>query len=189
MAADVGERTGPGSAPVAPGDRRGGVQRVVAPVVAVEVHEFADRARGELTPDLLDGGRPAVGVADGGDAVRPVGHVDHRLGIGERARKRLLAEHMLARRQQALDDLAVQMVGDHDADRVDVGGIGDGTPVVLRPLVAVALGGVVGDGVVRVGDGDQPDVRPVRAEQRASGAIAGRVRAARHAAADHGDPD
>ncbi len=96
---------------------------------------------------------------------------------------------MLARRQQTLDDLAVQMVGHYDAHRVDVGRIGDSAPVVFGPLVAVALGGVVGDGGVRVSDRDQPYVWAVCAEQRGGGAIAGRVRAARHAAADHGHTD
>ena len=71
---------------------------------------------------------------------------------------------MLTCREQSLDDLAVQVVGDHDADRVDIGGVGDRAPVVFGPLVAVPLGGVVGDGGVCVGDRDQPDVRPIRTE-------------------------
>ena len=65
---------------------------------------------------------------------------------------------MLARRQEALDDLAVQVVGDDDAHGIDIGRVGDRAPVVLGPFVAVALGGVVGDGGVRIRDRDQPDI-------------------------------
>ena len=133
--------------------------------------------------------RPAVGVADGGDPVGTVGRGDHRLGVGERAGQRLLAEHVLARGEQTLDDLAVQVVGDHDAHRVDVGCVGDRPPVVLGALVAVALGGVVGDRGVGVRDGDQAYIRPVGAEQRCGAAVSGGMRTSGHAAADDGHPD
>ena len=96
---------------------------------------------------------------------------------------------MLAGGEQAFDDLAVQVVGDHDADGVDVGRVGDRAPVVLGALVAVALGGVVGDGFVGVGDGDQAHVGAVGAEQRRRGAISGGVGTSGHAAADDGDTD
>ena len=94
---------------------------------------------------------------------------------------------MLARGQQSLDDLAVQMVGDHHAHRVDVRRLGDRPPVVFGSLVSVPLGGVVGNGGVGVGDGDQPHIRPVGAEERRGGAVAGGVGAAGHATADDGD--
>ena len=189
VAADVGERAGAGSAAVAPGDRRGRVQRVVAPVVPVEMHQLAERAGGEFAPDLLDGRRSAIGVADGGHPVGSLGRGDHRLGVGQRARQRLLAQHVLACGQQSLDDLAVQMVGHHDAHRVDIRRIGDRAPVVFGALVAVALGGVVGDGGVGVGDRDQPHVRPIGAEQRGRGAVSGGMGAAGHPTADHGHAD
>ena len=69
----------------------------------------------------------------------------HRLGLGDRGAQRLLAQHVLARGQQGLDDLTVQVVGDHDAHRVDVGRVGDGVPVRLGACVAVPPGGVAGE--------------------------------------------
>jgi hypothetical protein len=81
------------------------------------------------------------------------------------------------------------MVGDDHADGVDVGGGGDGLPVVLRPLVAVALGGVIGDGLVHVGDGDQPHVRPIGAEKSCGVAVSGSMGTSGHAAADYRDTD
>ena len=157
--------------------------------MAVEVHQVAQRARGEFAPDHLDRGRAAVGVADGGDRVGLLRRGDHRLGVGERARQRLLAEHVLARGEQALDDLAVQVVGDHDADRVDVGRVGDRAPVVLGALVAVPLGGVVGDRFVHVRDRDQPHVGPIGTEKCCGTAVSGRVCAPGHPAADDGYAD
>ena len=118
-----------------------------------------------------------------------VGRGDHGLGVGDRARERLLAEHVLACGKQPSDHLAVQVVGHHDADRVDIGGVGDRAPVVLGALVAVAQRVVVGDGRVGVGDGDQPDVGSFGAEQRRRGAVSGGMRPAGHAAADDGDTD
>jgi hypothetical protein len=56
------------------------------------------------------------------------------------------------------DDLAVQAVGHHDADRVDVGRRGDGLPAGLGPLVAVAPRGIGGERLVGIGDGHQPNV-------------------------------
>ena len=75
--------------------------------MAVEVHEFADRAGGEFASDLLDRGRTPVGVSDGGDAVGCFCSGDHGLGVGERAGQRLLAQHVLAGGEQARDDLAM----------------------------------------------------------------------------------
>ena len=187
VAADVGQGPGPGPAAVAPGDRRRRVERVVAPVAAVEVHEFAQRARGQFTPDMFDGRRPAVGVADGGDAVAALGRGHHRLGIGQRTGQRLFAQYVLARGDQSLDDLPMQMIGDNDAHRVDVRRIGDGAPVVLGALIAVTLGGVVGDGSVGIGDGDQPHIRPIGPEQCGRRPVSRGMRAAGHAATDYGD--
>ena len=63
---------------------------------------------------------------------------DHRLGVLDARRERLLAEHVLAGLEQTLDDLAVQRVGDDDADDVDVGRLRDRLPARLGALVAEA---------------------------------------------------
>jgi hypothetical protein len=96
---------------------------------------------------------------------------------------------VLARCEQAFDDLAVEVVGDHDAHGVDVGRIGDRVPVVLGALVAVALGGVVGHCFVHVGYGYQAHAGPVGTEQRCRGTVSGRMGPSRHAAADDGHTD
>ena len=150
------------------------------------MHQLPQRAGVQFASDLLDGGRPTVSVADGGYSVGALSGGDHRLGVGQRARQRLLAQHVLACGEQSLDDLAVQVVGHHDAHRVDIRSVGDRLPVIFGPLVAVSLGGVVGHGGVGVGNGDQPHVRPIGAEQRRGGAVAGGMGAAGHATADHG---
>ena len=187
VAADVGQCAGARPAAVTPRDRRRRVQRVVAPVAAVEMHEFAQCARGQFPPDLFDGRRPPVGVADGGDAVTALGRGHHRLGIGQRTGQRLFAQHVLARGDQPFDDLAMQMVGDNDTHRIDVGRLCDGAPVVLGALVPVALGGVVGHGGVGIGDGDQPHVRPLRPEQGGRHPVSRGMCPAGHAATDNGD--
>ena len=189
MAADVGQGTGAGSATVAPGDRRGRIQRVVAPVVPVEVDQLADRAGGEFASDLLDGRRTPVGVPDGGHTVGSLGGGDHRFGIGQRPGQRLLTQDVLAGGEQAFDDLAVQMVGDHDAHCIDVGRLGDRPPVVLGPFISIPACGVVSDGLVGVRDCHQSHVGPVGPEERAGGAVSGGVCASGHATADDGDSD
>ena len=114
---------------------------------------------------------------------------DHRLGVGERAGQRLLAEYVLARGEEALDDLAVQVVGHHDADRIDVGCVGDRPPVVLGALVAVSLGGVIGDRFVHVRDGHEAHIGPIGAEKGCGTAVSGGMRSSGHPAADDGYPD
>jgi hypothetical protein len=91
--------------------------------------------------------------------------------------------------EQSFDDFAVQVVGDHDAHRIDVLRLGDRMPVVFGALIAVPLGGVVGDGGVGVGNRDQPHVGVVGAEQGGGGAVASGVSATGHATADHGHAD
>jgi hypothetical protein len=51
----------------------------------------------------------------------------------------------------------VQVVGHHDAHRVDVVGLGDGLPGRFGALEAVALRGVRRELAVDVGYRDQPD--------------------------------
>ena len=153
------------------------------------MHQLAQRARGQLAADRLDRGGAPVGIADGGDSVTAFGGGHHCLGVGERTRQRLLAQHVLARGQQALDDLAVQVVGHHNADRVDIRRIGDRMPVVLGAVVAITLGGVVCDGGVGVCDRDESNVGAFGAEQRGGGPVSGGMGTAGHPAADDGDPD
>ena len=99
--------------PVAPAHGGVRVDPVVAPVVAVEVQGPAERAGGDLVPDGVDGGGAAEHEADAGLAVRRLGRRDHGLGVLDGGGHRLLAEDVLARGQQALDDRAVERVG-HD---------------------------------------------------------------------------
>jgi hypothetical protein len=93
---------------------------------------------------------------------------------------------VLARGQQALDDRAVEMVGHDHADHVDVVGGGHRLPAGLGPLVAEAAGGVVGEGGVDVGDGDQPDLGQALVVDGRRRPVPGGVGPAGHAGADHG---
>ena len=96
---------------------------------------------------------------------------------------------MLAGGEQAFDDLAVEMVGDHDAHCVDVGRLGDRPPVVLGAFISIPACGVVGDGLIGVRDCHQSHVGSVGLEERAGGAVSGGMGAAGHATADDGDSD
>ena len=96
---------------------------------------------------------------------------------------------MLTGGEQALDDLAVQVVGDHDAHRVDIGCVGDRAPVVLSALVAVALRGVIGDRFVHVRDRHEAHIGSVGTEKGCGTAVSGGMRAPGHPAANDGYPD
>ena len=133
VAADVGQGARARSALVAPAHRAPRVDPVVAPVVAVEVQRPADGAGGELLADGADGGGAAEHEADAGLAIRRPGGGHHGLGVLDGRRHRLLAEHVLAGGQQALDDPAVERVGHDHADHVDVVGGGDRPPSRSRP--------------------------------------------------------
>ncbi len=189
VGADVRQRPGPGRALIAPADRGVGAEAVVAPVVPVEVHRRPQHAAGHLLADGVDGRRPAEREPDRRDPVRLCRPVHHGLPVGHGRGQRLLAEHVLARVQQSLHDLAVQRVAHHHADRVDVGRLGNGLPARLRALVAVPPGDVDGERLVRVGDGHQPHVRQVRVEHGGRGPVAAGVRPAGHPGTDHRHPD
>jgi hypothetical protein len=96
---------------------------------------------------------------------------------------------VLAGGQQPLDDLAVQRVGHDHADHVDVVGGGHRLPAGLGPLVPVAAGRVGGEGLVDVGDRDQPDLGQALVVERRRRAVAGGMGPAGHAGPDHGHPD
>jgi hypothetical protein len=153
------------------------------------VHHRAENAVGDLLADRVDGRRPAEREADRGHPVGLLGRVHHRLGVGDRRCERLLAQDVLPRGEQRLDDRTVQVVGDHHAHRVDVGCRRDRLPAGLGTLVAVPLRRVDGEGLVGVGDGDQPDLGKVWVEHRRRGAVPVEVRPAGHPGPDHGDPD
>ena len=113
----------------------------------------------------------------------------HRLGVLDRRRQRLLAQHVLAGGEQRFDNRPVQLVGDGHRHDVDVRSVHDRLPGGLRPLVAEALGAVDREGLVRVGDRHQADLGKVQVVQLAGGAVAGSVGSADHASADDGDAE
>ena len=88
---------------------------------------------------------------------------------------------------KGLGDLAVQGVAYHDGDDVDVRVLGHGAPVVHGVFVAVALGGVLGEGEVGVGDGVQTDRRQAQVEDGADLAPGVGVGGAGHSGTDDGD--
>jgi hypothetical protein len=96
---------------------------------------------------------------------------------------------VLPRGGQLGHDLAVQVVGDDHAHRVDVVGLDDGLPARVGPLEPVPARGVAGEVLVDVGDRDQADGRQARREDGARRAVPVGVRPTRHACADDGDPD
>jgi hypothetical protein len=70
------------------------------------------------------------------------------VGIFDGRRERLFAQHVLAGCQQRLSDLAVQVIGNHDADSVDIVGVRDGLPAALGTFEAIAISGVVSESVL-----------------------------------------
>jgi hypothetical protein len=157
--------------------------------VTVEVQGPADAAGAEVVTDGVDGRGAAEHEPDAGLPARGPGRRHHGLGVGDGRGHRLLAEHVLAGGQQALDDLAVERVGHDNADHVDVVGGGHGLPAALGPLVAEAAGGVGGEGRVDVGDGGQPDLGQALAVDGGRGPVPAGVGPAGHAGPDDGDAD
>jgi hypothetical protein len=54
--------------------------------------------------------------------------------------------------QQHVSDLAVQVIGNHDADSVNIIGVRDRLPAAFSTFEAVAIFGVVGEVSVDVGN-------------------------------------
>ena len=189
MAADVGEGAGAGAPLVAPGHRRLGAARVVAPVAAVEVRHLAELA----VQQVAYRGDRRLAAVDEADAAHEVGvglgGGDHGGRVLEARREGLLAQHVLARGEQRLDDLAVEVVGDDDADDLHVVRLEQFAPVGAVALVAVALGCVLGHALVRVDHGGIPDGRQRRVEKRWGCAVSGAMCAAGHTGSDDGDAD
>ena len=113
----------PGPALVAPADRVVRVLGVVAPVVPVEVpHRRRSRrsrscSRMALMPGVRRNENPTPDWVSAASAAATIA-----LASSTRRGQRLLAQHVLARGQQGLDDRPVQLVGDRDRHDVDVAG-------------------------------------------------------------------
>ena len=176
-----------------PAHRAVRVAAVVGPVPAGEVQHLAQVTGLDQLADVGDARGAAEGVADLGDEGIVAGGCvccrGHRAGVVQGVAQRLLAQHVLAGGQQALDDLTVQRVRDDDADHVDVVGRGDGLPRGVVPLVPEPAGGQRAELGVHVADRDQPDGRQHRAVQRGRGAVGRRVRPPRHAGTDYRDTE
>lgn len=187
MRADVAQRAGTHRAAVAPCDRHLRVGPVVAPIASVEVQDLAERpAVGQLR-DLGDRRVATVTEADARDHGRVGGLGSHGGGVVEVVTQRLLAQHVLTGRHQGQGDLAVQLVGHHDRDDVDVVGLDDLMPVGGGALVAVAVGGIGGEGQIGVADGRQSHLRHAAGAEDGAHLTPGvGVRAPRHTGADHG---
>ena len=184
VAADVGQGAGAGSALVAPGHRTLRVGGVVAPVARVEVQDVAEGAVLHQVAQRSDTGGPAVGEADAGHGAGGVGRLDHRAGVVEGVAERLLAEHVLAGRQQPLDHLPVQPVGHHDTHHVDAGVLRERLPGRVVALVTEASGRQLAQLGADVRDRDVPQRRQRRGVQRRSGPVGGGVSPTRHAGPD-----
>jgi hypothetical protein len=88
------------------------------------------------------------------DARGFVCRLDHGAGVVQAAAERLLAEHVLPGGEQALGDLPVQLVGDHDADHVYVVVGGDRPPGGVVAFVPESPCGGFGQRRVHIGDRD-----------------------------------
>ena len=80
----------------------------------------------------------AVGEADTNHGEGLPGQVGHLPCRGQGVGERFLAQHVLAGLDEPPDHLEVQAVRDDDADHLDVGVVGDGPPVRVAALIAVA---------------------------------------------------
>jgi hypothetical protein len=189
VAAQVGQRTGAGLTAVAPAHRRLPITAVVRPVLRADVQRTAELAGSQLVAHGADPGRAPEREADPRDDARRAHRVDHRGGVGRGRGERLLAQDVLPRGGQLGHDLAVQVVGDDHAHRVDVVGLDDGLPAAVGALEPVAARGVAGEVLVDVSDRDEADGRQARREDGARRAVPVGVRPTRHACADDGDPD
>ena len=159
----------------------------VAPVAAVEVVELAQVALGDEFGELGHGGVAAVGEADAGDDAGLLLGLRHGSCAFKCVRQGLLAQDVFAGLDEGLGDLVVQGVAHHDGDDVDVRILGHCPPVVHGALVAVALGGVLGEGEIGIGDGVQTDRWQAQIEDGADLAPGVGVGGAGHSGTDDGD--
>ena len=117
VAAQVRERARAGLAAVAPAHRRLRVAAVVGPVLRADVQRAAQLAgpscsRAAAIPGVRRNVNPTRATTPAASTASIIA-----CGIGGGRGERLLAQDVLARRGQLLDDLAVQVVGHHHAHR------------------------------------------------------------------------
>ena len=110
-------------------------------------------------------------------------------GVGDARRERLLAQHVLAGGQRGLDDLAVQLLATATLTASTSGASTTARQSVSARCEAVPPGGVGGERLVHVGDGDQAGGGQVEAEDGGGVAVGVGVGAADHAGADHRHAD
>jgi hypothetical protein len=96
---------------------------------------------------------------------------------------------MFARRDQALHDLTMQVVGHDNADDIDVGVFCNRLPGSVVALISKAPGGERAELRTDVANRDVPQVRQRGCVKRRRGSVSGRVRPARHASSDDCDTD
>ena len=96
---------------------------------------------------------------------------------------------MLACGEQCLDDFAVQEIRDDDADDIDRGVVGDGTPLDIVTLEPIARGSLRAEFDVDVSDRDQVDLGECRLVDSRSCAVGGGMGFSRHACADDSDAE
>ncbi len=104
--------------------------------LAHEIHRPQRALVGQLLrPHVLGREAQLLGVHQEHSRLRAGG--DHLVGLRQRARERLLADHVLAGRRGRNRDVAMQVVGGADADDVDV------RLLDQRPVVGVVAGDAV----------------------------------------------
>ena len=188
MAADVCQGTRSRAPAVAPRDRRRRVQPVVAPVVPVEVDDVARSSRREFAPDLLHRRRTAVGVPDASlGPLRSAAATIASASVREPASG--FSHSTCLPAATPFDDLAVQLVGDDDADGVDVGRFGNGLPAVLGALIPVPTWAVSSATAWLVSAIATSRTSGRSSEQRGRRAVSGGMGSSGHAATDDGDTD
>ncbi len=142
--AQVAERAGPGSLALQPpGQRERRVHQPVLEVTRAHVAELADPAVGHERAGQGQGGDAAVVEADhradaAGGGSRRRGR--HGLRLRQRVGERLLAQHVLARRQGRDGDLGVPVTRRDDVHELDVVAFDQSTPVRLRGRPAEPAG-------------------------------------------------
>jgi hypothetical protein len=190
--AEVAEGPGPGPlGPQAPGQRR---VRVGQPVLQVDGAQVAQRADAALLDELPGQGKrgdAAVVEADHGPGpagVRGVGGRVHRLGLGQGIGERLLAEHVLARRERGDRDRRVLVAGRADVDQLNVVAGDQRPPVGLGGGPAEPTRRRLRCRLVTAADGGEPG--PQRDVEHPVDRVPGeRVRPAHERVADHADAD
>ncbi len=192
MRADVAERAAAGLGLVqTPRQGRVLVRDPVLEVLRAHVPHGADAAVGHELARELDRRHAAVGEAHHRDLPAPRGGLggrDHLLGLGDRVRERLLAEHVLAGLERGDRDLGVGVAGRAHVDEVDVVPADERLPARLRGLPAEPLRG--GGDRLRVAAAEDPHPRVEGEVEEPGGGPPGlRVRCPHERVPDHADAE